>query len=118
MSVCVMLCMSYVYINIGQAIGRASHFLHESREKSAYPSRASASIGLGHPAHTQHGQPLPPTWSIVWLAPVSLSSNGRSAVSTSMGTPLRLASTTAGSRFATAVPLLVTSAAGPPLARP
>src|SRR5215204_1225806 len=43
-------------------------------------------------------------WSIVWLAPVCLSSGGRSAVSRIMGTPSVAASTTAGSPLARAYP--------------
>lgn len=49
---------------------------------------------------------------MVWLAPVSRSSPGRSAVRSSKGTPLCDASTTAGSRFATAVPDDVINTAG------
>lgn len=56
------------------------------------------------------------TWSMVWFAPVSRSSPGRSAVSSSSGTPAWLASTTAGSRLATAVPDDVTTQAGTLLA--
>src|SRR5215212_3344841 len=56
-------------------------------------------------------------WSIVWLAPVCLSSGGRSAVSRIMGTPSVAASTTAGSPLATAVPEVVIQAAGSPVAR-
>mmetsp|Transcript_7779 Transcript_7779/g.28617 ORF Transcript_7779/g.28617 Transcript_7779/m.28617 type:complete len:224 (+) Transcript_7779:3601-4272(+) len=52
------------------------------------------------------------TWSIVWFAPVSRSSYGRSAVSNNKGVELSEASTTAGSKFATAVPLLQMTAAG------
>ena len=52
------------------------------------------------------------TWSMVWLAPQRCSSPGRSAVSSSSGTAACAASTTAGSRLATAVPLLVTTTAG------
>src|ERR687897_2378428 len=56
-------------------------------------------------------------WSMVWLAPVCLSSGGRSAVSRTMGTPSVAASTTAGSPLATAVPEVVIQAAGSPVAR-
>lgn len=73
-----------------------------------------------HPPHSR-GPPSPsrrPTWSIVWLAPVSRSSAGRSPVTSSSGTPLCDASTTQGSRLATAVPLEVTTTAGRPVARP
>ena len=51
-------------------------------------------------------------WSMVWLAPVSLSSAGRSADKSSMGTLDWLASTTDGSRLATAVPEVVITTAG------
>src|SRR5918998_5111577 len=56
-------------------------------------------------------------WSMVWLAPVCLSSGGRSAVSRIMGTPSVAASTTAGNPLATAVPEVVIQAAGRPAAR-
>src|ERR687894_1816625 len=56
-------------------------------------------------------------WSMVWFAPVCLSSGGRSAVSRIMGTPSVAASTTAGRPFATAVPEVVIQAAGRPVAR-
>ena len=51
-------------------------------------------------------------WSMVWLAPVSRSSPGRSAVKRSSGTRDMEASTTAGSRLATAVPDEVITTAG------
>src|SRR5918999_591993 len=51
-------------------------------------------------------------WSMVWFAPVCLSSGGRSAVSRIMGTPSIAASTTAGNPLATAVPEVVIQAAG------
>lgn len=54
---------------------------------------------------------------MVWLAPVSLSSYGLSAVSSSRGMCDWLASTTEGSRLATAVPLLQMTAAGRPVFR-
>ena len=53
-------------------------------------------------------------WSIVCGAPTSRSSAGRSAVSTSIGTPDRPASTTAGCRLAAAVPLVHSTIAGVP----
>ena len=64
--------------------------------------------------------PKRPTWSVVWLAPVPRSRAGRSAVTTTSGTPAWAASTTAGSRLATAVPEVQTTAAGrpPTFARP
>ena len=60
------------------------------------------------------------TWSIVWFAPVWRSSAGRSAVRTISGRALNQASSTAGSRFATAVPEVVITGTGapPPLASP
>ena len=54
---------------------------------------------------------------MVWLAPAARSSGGRSAVSSSKGTESIAASTTAGSRLATAVPEVVMTAAGRPVAR-
>src|SRR5690554_4807141 len=55
-------------------------------------------------------------WSMAWLAPTPLSSGGRSAETTTSDTPELSASTTAGTRFATAVPDVVTTAAGRPVA--
>src|SRR6185312_7125190 len=55
-----------------------------------------------------------PTCATVWLAPVPTSSDGRSAVSTSSGTPACDASSTAGSRFAAAVPDVVATGTGLP----
>ncbi len=55
-----------------------------------------------------------PCWSTVWLAPVRYSSTGRSAVTTSSGVPECRASSTAGCRFATAVPDVQTTAVTPP----
>src|SRR3712207_2657799 len=56
-------------------------------------------------------------WTMVWLAPVSRSSGGRSAVRRIMGTASVAASTTAGRPLATAVPEVVIQAAGRPEAR-
>src|SRR4051812_22640158 len=53
-----------------------------------------------------------PSWSIVCPAPTSRSSGGRSAVSTSSGTPASCASTTAGRYSAAAVPLVQASTTG------
>jgi hypothetical protein len=53
---------------------------------------------------------------MVWLAPAPRSSGGRSAVSTSSGTPDSLASMTAGWKLAAAVPDVHTTAAGRRLA--
>jgi hypothetical protein len=58
------------------------------------------------------------SWSIAWFAPVSRSSGGRSAVSSSSGTAPASASTTAGWRFATAEPEVTRTAAGRPVTRP
>ena len=62
--------------------------------------------------------PKMPTWSIVWLAPLSRSSAGLSAVRSSKGTSDWDASTTAGNRLATAVPDDVMTAQGLPVALP
>ena len=53
---------------------------------------------------------------MAWLAPTSRSSGGRSAVSTSSGTRASCASTTAGSRFAAALPDVHVTATGRPVA--
>ena len=57
-------------------------------------------------------------WSMVWPAPQSRSSAGRSAVHTSSGTRAWCASTTAGCRFTAAVPDVQHTIAGRPVARP
>ena len=53
-------------------------------------------------------------WSIVWPAPMSRSSGGRSAVRTINGTEERSASATAGWKLAAAVPEVQTSTTGVP----
>ena len=55
--------------------------------------------------------PNMPDCSVVWLAPVPRSRAGRSAETTIRPTPAWMASRTAGCRFATAVPEVVTTAA-------
>ena len=57
------------------------------------------------------------SWTVVWLAPVPRSSSGRSAETTTSGTAAWLASITAGRRFPTAVPDVVSTATGAPVAR-
>ena len=69
-------------------------------------------MSIAHRAY----EPNIPTWSIVWFAPVPRSSAGRSAVSRIIGVRDIAASTTAGKRFATAVPEVVTTTAGRPVA--
>lgn len=54
---------------------------------------------------------------MAWFAPVSLNSGGLSAVKSSIGTCDILASTTDGSKLATAVPDDVITGAGNPVAR-
>ena len=55
---------------------------------------------------------------MVWAAPTSRRSGGRSAVQTSNGTRAWSASTTAAWSSAAAVPLVVRTTAGRPVARP
>ncbi len=55
---------------------------------------------------------------MVWGAPTSRSSGGRSAVTTSSGTAAWCASTTAAWRWVAAVPLVQTSTAARPVASP
>jgi hypothetical protein len=68
--------------------------------------------GSGTPTSVNRrtADPYSSIWSTVWLAPVPRSSGGRSAVSTSSGTPLWSASSTAGWKLAAAVPEVHTSA--------
>ena len=56
------------------------------------------------------------SWSIVWPAPFSRSSGGRSAVRISSGTRASCASITAGSSSAAAVPEVQVTATGAPVA--
>jgi len=81
---------------------------------SARRSRSSSGrpVGAGTSAASRTAEPNIPGCSVVWLAPVPRSSCGRSAVSSSSGTPAWCASRTAGCRFATAVPDVVTTATG------
>ena len=74
---------------------------------------------LGAPGCTSHRTALPkrPSWSTVWGAPKPWSSGGRSAVTATMGTPAWWASMTAGCSSEAAVPLVVTTGAGTPVAR-
>ena len=58
--------------------------------------------------------PKIPGCAIVWLAPVPIACGGRSAVTASSGTPACDASSTAGCRFATAVPEVVHTGTGRP----
>ena len=63
--------------------------------------------------------PKIPTWSVVWFASVPRSRAGRSAVTTTSGTPACDASSIAGCRLATAVPdVHITAARLPPLQSP
>ena len=83
-------------------------------------STAAGSIrvsGTGTSKRHATARPNRSGWSIVWLAPVSRSSGGRSAVSSSSGTPLSAASTAAGSRLAAAVPDVQITAVGASAAR-
>ncbi len=81
------------------------------------PGRRS---GTPASAYQRTAEPYSLTWSIVWLAPVPRNSGGRSAVSTSSGTADSSASTTAGWKFAAAVPEVHSTATGrrDALARP
>jgi hypothetical protein len=71
-------------------------------------------LDSGTPASQNQRTALPYslTWSITWLAPVPRISGGRSAVSTSSGTPDSSASITAGWKLAAAVPEVHSTATG------
>ena len=79
-------------------------------------SDASAAEGGGMSLNQRSGWRRP-TCGTVWLAPVSRSSGGRSAVRRRRGTRSVAASTTAGSRLATAVPEVTITAAQHRVAR-
>ena len=80
------------------------------RQYAFWPARIS-----GVPSSTNRAaEPNRPSWSTVWFAPTPRSSGGRSAVSASSGTPACAASSTAGCRFAAAVPDVVTTTTGRP----
>ncbi len=90
---------------------------------SARAARAlhpGAEAGSGTPGawNQRTARPKRWAWSIVWGAPTSSSSGGRLAVSASSGTPAWWASTTAGCSSAAAVPLVVSTIAGRPVADP
>ena len=80
----------------------------------AWASSARLPSAIGSSTDQRGWLPKRPTWSMVWFAPTSRSSGGRSAVSAISGTRDSEASTTAGSRFAAAVPEVVTTATGSP----
>ncbi|CAB5041446.1 unannotated protein [freshwater metagenome] len=63
-------------------------------------------------------EPKIPTWLMVWLAPIPRNDAGRSAVIAMKGTLEKSASIIAGSKFAAAVPEVVTTTAGTPVTLP
>ena len=87
-----------------------------SKQRRASERQLPTAAGSAMPGSWNQRTDLPnnPVWSIVWAAPTSRSSGGRSAVTTSMGTSDSPASTTAGWRFAAAVPLVHSNTAGMP----
>ncbi len=93
---------------------------HEPRHRADGPPRPHPAPGPGSSAYHLHGGPYSRAWSMVWAAPRSRSSGGRSAVSTMSGTRAWYASTTAGAKFTTAVPDVPRTATGrrPALASP
>ena len=105
----------------GQFICTAPHGTVWARfqASAAVESTTRASTAsVGQPRSTLH-RANPPSTSrcgIAWFAPHARSSGGRSAVSRSIGIPLAHASTAAGRRLATAVPLVVITGAAQPVA--
>ncbi len=99
----------------------ATAALRAASERQPTTCRRSASpepaCGAGTSAESRTALPKMPAWSVVWFAFVPRSRAGRSAVSRISGTPACDASSTAGCRFATAVPLVVTTATGRRLVR-
>ena len=81
-----------------------------------YPARPGRASGTPTSQNQRTASPYSLSWSMAWLAPVPRSSGGRSAVSTSSGTPASSASMTAAWKCAAAVPEVHSAAAGRPLA--
>ena len=88
-----------------------------ARDSRLAPLSWAKPLGLACSSRRQQGA-RNSSWLTVWLAPRFLSRAGRSALSSSRGMAPRSASTTAGNRLATALPEVVTTAAGTPAARP
>jgi hypothetical protein len=88
--------------------------------RAAIDRHASPMVSSATPGSKNHrgARPNRCVWSIVWGAPLSRSSGGRSAVHTIIGTQARSASTTAACRCVVAVPLVVSTTAGRPDSRP
>ena len=84
--------------------GRLPPWLRTKARVASRSAAATSSVGAK--------EPKIPTWSVVWLAPEPRRRAGRSAVTTTSGTPACAASTTAGRRLATAVPDVHDTAAG------
>ena len=83
----------------------------EARPASS-PRPAGAVRSAGMSAVARGARAKMPACSVVWFAPVPTSSWGRSVETTRRGMPAASASASAGWRFATAVPEVVTTAAG------
>ena len=86
-----------------------------ARQVAPAPSTASGGPGS---QNQRTASPYSLAWSIVWPAPVSRSSGGRSAVHTSIGTRACAASITAGWKLAAAVPDVHSTIAGTPRREP
>ena len=78
---------------------------------------SGAASGRGSSVAHLTWRPYSPTWSMVWGAPRSRNSTGRSAVRTMSGTRAIEASTTAGAKFTTAVPDVPSSTTARPAVR-
>ena len=92
------------------------------RRRVATSAAASSSSDVASTPRSKQGAKTPkiPSWRVVWLAPLPRIAAGRSAARTTRRRPEWDASITAGSRFPTAVPDVVTTATGvrdPPRAR-
>ena len=84
------------------------------RRRVATSAAASSSARCASTARSKQGAKTPkmPFCRVVWLAPVPRMAAGRSAVRSTRRRPECAASMTAGSRFPTAVPDVVTTATG------
>ena len=83
------------------------------RRVATSAAASSSSVDASTPRSKQGAKtPKIPSWRVVWLAPLPRIAAGRSAARTTRRRPEWDASITAGSRFPTAVPEVVTTATG------
>ena len=94
--------------------GRAPRRRPRGRGGPRHPLRPAAPSGAATSRSSRTAPAKMPGCMVVWFERMPRSSAGRSAEQTMSGTPEWCASSTAGCRFATAVPDVVTTTAGRP----